>query len=156
MNPLPALISSLPDSGCSLQSTGDLCGSTMKPRPKAVYHLGTCTQCAGEGDVITIEADPIPLSLCPACLALILARSSGTRRAIREQWEAMHRRRSGRLAELQRKAREDLQRVADDVQYQRWGVCHSAGLDSLSSSTMVERLLACTRDWRFFASLTML
>ena len=112
MNPLPALISSLPDSGCSLQSTGDLCGSTMKPRPKAVYHLGTCTQCAGEGDVITIEADPLPLSLCPACLALILARSSGIRRAIREQLLAMDRKQNERRAKLERKTRADVERVA--------------------------------------------
>jgi len=47
---------------------------TMKP--KATYHQGTCTQCAGEGDVITIEADQIPLSLCPACLAFLLNRAS--------------------------------------------------------------------------------
>ncbi len=81
-------------------------------RPKATAHLGTCTQCAGEGDVITIEADPIPLSLCPACLALVLSRGSGIRRAIREQWLAMNRRRSGLRAELEREAREDLERVA--------------------------------------------
>ena len=81
-------------------------------RPKATAHLGTCTQCAGEGDVITIEAGRLPLSLCPACLALILARSSGTRRAIREQWLTMNRRRSGTRAELERKAREDLERAA--------------------------------------------
>lgn len=85
---------------------------TVKPRRKAVHHHGTCLQCAGEGDVITIEADPLPLSLCPACLALILARSSGIRRAIREQWLAMNRRRSGARADLERKAREDLERVA--------------------------------------------
>lgn len=81
-------------------------------QPKATAHLGTCTHCAGEGTVITIEADPPPLSLCPACLALILARGSGIRRAIREQWLAMNRRRSGRRAELERKARQDLKRVA--------------------------------------------
>ena len=81
-------------------------------QPEATAHLGTCTQCAGEGDVITIEADPIPLSLCPACLALVLSRSSGTRRAIREQWLAMKRRRSERRAELQHQARANLERVA--------------------------------------------
>ncbi len=81
-------------------------------RPKATCHYGTCSQCAGEGEVITIEADPLPLSLCPACLALILARASGIRRAIREQWLAMNRRRSGTRAELERKAREDLERVS--------------------------------------------
>ena len=81
-------------------------------RPKATAHYGICSQCAGKGDVITIEADPLPLSLCPACLALVLSRGSGIRRAIREQWLAMSRRRSGTRAELQRKAREDLERVA--------------------------------------------
>ncbi len=84
----------------------------MKPRPKATYNQGTCTQCAGEGDVITIDAAPLPLSLCPSCLALILARSSGTRRAIREQWLAMNRRVSETRSELQRKGRADLKRVA--------------------------------------------
>ena len=80
--------------------------------PKAAAHYGICSHCAGEGDVITIEADPLPLSLCPACLALVLSRGSGIRRAIREQWLAMNRRRSGTRSELQRKAREDLERVA--------------------------------------------
>ena len=28
----------------------------MKPRPKAVYHYGTCHQCGGEGDVLTLAA----------------------------------------------------------------------------------------------------
>ena len=83
--------------------------------PIATAHLGTCSQCAGEGDVITIEADPLPLSLCPACLAFLLNRASGARRAIREQWRAMNRRRPERRAELHRKAREDLQRVAARV-----------------------------------------
>ena len=81
-------------------------------RPKATAHLGTCSQCAGEGGVITIEGDPIPLSLCPACLALVLSRGSGIRRGIREQWLVMNRRRSGTRSELERKAREDLERVA--------------------------------------------
>ncbi len=81
-------------------------------KPKATAHLGTCTQCAGQGDVITIEADPIPLSLCPACLALILARASGIRRAIRAQWLTMQRRRSEQRVELQKQARSDLERAA--------------------------------------------
>ena len=78
--------------------------------PKATAHLGTCTQCAGEGDVITIEADPLPVSLCPAGLA----RSSGTRRVMWEQWSAVNRKRSAqrgrRRAELERKAQKDLER----------------------------------------------
>jgi hypothetical protein len=28
----------------------------MEPRPKATYHHGTCHQCNGEGDVLTIDA----------------------------------------------------------------------------------------------------
>ena len=81
-----------------------------------VAHHGTCTQCAGEGDVITIEADPLPQSLCPSCLAVILARASGIRRAVREQWALMNRRasaqRAERRAELERKARADVEWVA--------------------------------------------
>jgi hypothetical protein len=49
-------------------------------QPNATAHLGACSHCAGEGEVITVEGDPLPLSLCPAGLALILARSSGIRR----------------------------------------------------------------------------
>ena len=83
---------------------------------KATAHLGTCTHCAGEGDVITIEADPLPLSLCPACLALIISNASGIRRAIRERWALLNRRaaaqRGRRLAELARKARVDVERLA--------------------------------------------
>jgi len=63
----------------------------MKLQPEAVHHHGTCLQCTGEGEVITIEADPIPLSLCPAYLAVIVARSSGIRRAAREKRLAMNR-----------------------------------------------------------------
>ena len=81
-------------------------------RAKATAHYGICSQCAGEDDVITIDADPLPLSLFPSCLALVLSRGSGIRRAIREQLLAMDRRRSGRRAELQRKARQDLERVS--------------------------------------------
>ena len=85
-------------------------------QPKVTAHLGSCSQCAGGGDVITPEADPTPLSLCPACLAFLLNRASGARRAIREQWSAVNRRKADRRrkrwAELQRKARGDVERVA--------------------------------------------
>ena len=43
----------------------------------ATAHLGACSQCAGE--VVTVDGDPLPLSLCPAGLALFLVRSSGVR-----------------------------------------------------------------------------
>ena len=46
----------------------------------ATAHLGACSQCAREGEVVTVDGDPPPLSLCPAGLALILVRSSGIRR----------------------------------------------------------------------------
>ena len=39
----------------------------------ATAHLGACSQCAGE--VVTVDGDPLPLSLCPAGLALILVLS---------------------------------------------------------------------------------
>jgi hypothetical protein len=42
-------------------------------QPKATAHLGTCSQCAGEGEVVTITADPLDLSLCPSCMAAVLA-----------------------------------------------------------------------------------
>jgi hypothetical protein len=35
----------------------------MKPHPKATYHHGTCHQCHGEGDVLTIAGIPFDLSL---------------------------------------------------------------------------------------------
>ena len=38
----------------------------MKARLRAVYHLGTCHQCLGEGDVLTIPGNPLDLSLCGA------------------------------------------------------------------------------------------
>ena len=85
-------------------------------QPEATAHHGTCSQCAGDGDVITITADPLDLSLCPACLAFLLNRASGARRAIREQWAAVNRRKASgrrkRRTELQAKARADLERVA--------------------------------------------
>ncbi len=84
--------------------------------PKATAHYGICSHCAGEGDVITIDADPIPLSLCPACLALIISNASGTRWAIREQWTAVNRKRSAqqqqRRVALERKAQENVEKVA--------------------------------------------
>ena len=89
---------------------------TLKPRPKAVSHHGTCTQCAGEGDVITIEADPLPLSLCPACMAAVLATGSGIRSAIVKRWRQVNRKvaaqQAGRRAEAQRQAGANLERVA--------------------------------------------
>ena len=88
----------------------------MKPRPKATYHLGTCLQCHGEGDVLTIPGNPLDLSLCGACLALLIADATGIRSAIRERWALANRKRSTqqrrRRAELERKAKEDLERVA--------------------------------------------
>ncbi len=56
----------------------------MKPRPKATYHLGTCTQCGGEGDVLTIPANPLPLTLCPSCLASLIGTAAGIQR---HRWE---------------------------------------------------------------------
>ena len=50
----------------------------MKPRPKAVYHHGTCHQCHG-GDVLTIPGNPFDLSLCGSCLALLIADAAGIR-----------------------------------------------------------------------------
>ncbi len=41
-------------------------------RPKVVCHDGTCCQCTGEGTVITIEANPLPVSLCPTCLVAMI------------------------------------------------------------------------------------
>jgi hypothetical protein len=35
----------------------------VKPRSKATYHHGTCHQCQGEGDVLTIIGGPFDLSL---------------------------------------------------------------------------------------------
>ena len=81
-------------------------------QPEATAHFDPCSQRVGEGKEITIEADRIPLSLCPACLELMLARSSGIRRAIREQRRGMHRRGSERRAGLRAKAPADLERVA--------------------------------------------
>ena len=87
----------------------------MKPRLKATYHHGTCHQCHGEGDVLTIPGNPLDLSLCGACLALLIADATGIRSVIRERWTLMNRKRSAqrdkRLAELERKAQDDLERV---------------------------------------------
>ena len=49
----------------------------MKPQPKATYHHGTCHHCNGEGDVLTIPGNPVDLSLCGDCLALLLADAAG-------------------------------------------------------------------------------
>jgi hypothetical protein len=39
----------------------------------AVSHHGTCLHCGGEGDVLTIAGNPLDLSLCGDCLALLIA-----------------------------------------------------------------------------------
>jgi hypothetical protein len=49
----------------------------MKPPPRAVYHYGTCLQCGGEGDVLTIADNPIDLSLCGDCLAFLIRDAAG-------------------------------------------------------------------------------
>ncbi len=36
-------------------------------QPEAIAHLGTGSQCAAEGDVITIDADRLDRSLCGDC-----------------------------------------------------------------------------------------
>ena len=81
-------------------------------QPKVTACIGTCSQCAGDGEVVTIEADPVPLSLCPGCLGAILSRATGARAAILQQFNAMNSeaagRRDRRLAELEEKASEDL------------------------------------------------
>ena len=92
---------------------------------KAACHDGTCHQCTGEGTVITIEANPLPVSLCPACLARMIPAdrgmyhrndATGIRSAIVKRWREIKRRereaRGKRLAELERRAREDVERVA--------------------------------------------
>ena len=88
----------------------------MKSRAKASYHYGTCHHCHGEGNVLTILGNPLDLSICGACLALLIADAAGIRSAIRERWAVMNRRAAAqqreRPAELERKAREDLGRVA--------------------------------------------
>ena len=69
-----------------------------------------------EGDVLTIPGNPLNLSLCGTCLALLIADATGIRSATRERWAWMNRRESEtrrkRLKELERKANEDLERVA--------------------------------------------
>jgi hypothetical protein len=87
----------------------------MKPRPKAIYHHGTCRQFNGESGVLTIAGTPFDLSLCGACLALLVGGATGIRAAIRARW-ALHNKqtaaqRGRRWAELERKAREDLERL---------------------------------------------
>ena len=74
-----------------------------------------CHQCHGEGDVLTIPGSTFDLSLFGACLALLIADATGIQSAIRGRWGMMNRRESEtrrkRLAELERKAQEDLERV---------------------------------------------
>jgi hypothetical protein len=87
----------------------------MKPRPKAVYHLGTCLSCGGEGDKLTVPDNPVALNLCGDCLAFLIRDAAGTRSAIRQRWALVNRRAAARearrRAELERKARADLERV---------------------------------------------
>ena len=65
---------------------------------------------------LTIPGNPLDLSLCGSCLALLIADATGIRSAIRERWTMMNRKwskaRKERLAELERKAQEDVERVA--------------------------------------------
>jgi hypothetical protein len=87
----------------------------MKPRPKAVYHLGTCLQCGGEGDVLTIPDNPIDLSLCGDCLGFLMRDAAGIRSATRERW-AWHDQRAvardyRRLTRLEQKAQRDIERA---------------------------------------------
>ena len=92
---------------------------------RVTCHDGTCHQCTGEGTVITIEANPLPVSLCPTCPAGMIPADRGTyhrndatgiRSAIVERWREIKRRESEarrkRLAELEQNARDDLERVA--------------------------------------------
>ena len=50
--------------------------------PKATAHDGICLGCNGEGTVITIEANPLPLLLCPSCMARLIGETTGIRSAI--------------------------------------------------------------------------
>ena len=49
---------------------------------RVICHDGTCFQCTGEGTVITIKANSLPVSLCLKCLAFILSDATGIRSAI--------------------------------------------------------------------------
>ena len=66
--------------------------------------------------MLTIAGDPLDLSLCGDCLALLIADAPGIRSAIRERWALKNKQaasqRGKRRAEMERKAREDLERVA--------------------------------------------
>ena len=88
----------------------------MKSRPKATYRHGTYHHCHGEGDVLTIAGNPFDLSLCGACRALLIGNATGIKSAIRERWALENKQaaaqRAKRRAELERKAREDVERVA--------------------------------------------
>ena len=66
--------------------------------------------------MLTILGNPLDLSLCGDCLALLIADATGIRSAIRERW-ALHNKRAAaqrnkRRVQLERKAQEDLERVA--------------------------------------------
>jgi hypothetical protein len=55
-------------------------------QPRTILQPGTCLQCGGEGDVLTIAADPLDLSLCGDCLAFLIGDAAGIRSAIRKRW----------------------------------------------------------------------
>ena len=85
-------------------------------RPKATVHYGICPQCAGKGEMITITADGLDLSLCTSCMAAVLATGSGIRSAIVKRWRWVNRRAAAQQAHgraaVQRQARANLERVA--------------------------------------------
>ena len=62
-----------------------------------------------------IPGNPLDLSLCGACLALLIADAAGIRSAIQERWAMMNRKaaaqRDRRRAELERRAQGDLERI---------------------------------------------
>lgn len=66
--------------------------------------------------MITIEANPLPVSLCPECLAGLINDATGIRSAIVERWREIKRKESEArrkyLEDLEQKAREDVERVA--------------------------------------------
>jgi hypothetical protein len=84
-------------------------------QPKATAHLGTCSQRAGEGEVVTSTADPLDLSRCSSCMAAVLATGSGIRSAIVKRWRWVNRRaaaqQAGRRAGAERQARGSLKRT---------------------------------------------
>ena len=92
--------------------------SKLQLCPTAQYtsrNHNSAIQSTGEGDVLTIPGNPLDLSLCGDCLASLIADAAGIRSAIRERW-ALHNKQAAaqrhkRRAELERKAKEDLERV---------------------------------------------